>query len=172
MSREQLPTTDRKQVTLIFKCSQIVASDEFGPLGLVAFGRGGGLLFEQGLDSLEFAGCQLLVLLCESDQGVDPGRVIPAPSVNNGMNPLPADHLPQSPSPISDPPSPPGQGRVQCSGQQPNPCIYTPASGPPGTAVYSPGSGEVVGPDGVKYNVSNSSNPGDDEWKEMLAPAS
>ena len=106
------------------------------------------------------------------DQGVDPGRVIPAPSVNNGMNPLPADHLPQSPSPISDPLSPPGQGRVQCSGQQPNPCIYTPASGPPGTAVYSPGSGEVVGPDGVKYNVSNSSNPGDDEWKEMLAPAS
>src|SRR5689334_21103033 len=28
------------------------------------------------------------------DQGVDPGRVIPAPSVNNGLNPLPADQLP------------------------------------------------------------------------------
>jgi len=30
----------------------------------------------------------------------------------------------------------------------------------------------VVGPDGVKYHVSNSNNPGDDGWKEMLAPAS
>jgi phospholipid/cholesterol/gamma-HCH transport system substrate-binding protein len=109
------------------------------------------------------------------DQGVDPGRVIPAPSINNGMNPLPADQLPppQSTAPISDPLSPPGQGTVTCSGQQPNPCIYTPAPGPPGsTAVYNPARGEVVGPDGVKYNVSNSSNPGDDGWKEMLAPAS
>jgi phospholipid/cholesterol/gamma-HCH transport system substrate-binding protein len=110
------------------------------------------------------------------DQPVQPGRVIPAPSVNNGMNPLPADQLPPPPAPgsrpINDPLSPPGQGTVQCSGQQPNPCIYTPAPGPPGAAVYSPASGEVVGPDGVKYNVSNSSNPGDDGWKEMLAPAS
>ncbi|HET6734181.1 virulence factor Mce family protein [Mycobacterium sp.] len=113
------------------------------------------------------------------DQGVNPGRgVIPAPTVNNGVNPLPADELPQStsgssPAPISDPLSPPGQGTVQCSGQQPNPCTYTPAPGPPGsTAVYNPTSGEVVGPDGVTYNVSNSSNPGDDGWKEMLAPAS
>lgn len=107
------------------------------------------------------------------NQPVNPGRVIPAPSVNNGMNPIPANQLPppQSNSPISDPLSPPGQGRVECSGQQPNPCIYTPAQGPPGTAVYSPASGEVVGPDGVKYNVSNSSNPGDNGWKEMLAPA-
>ncbi|TRW87811.1 MCE family protein [Mycolicibacterium sp. 018/SC-01/001] len=108
------------------------------------------------------------------DQGVDPGRVIPAPSVNNGMNPLPADKLPPplSTSPVSDPISPPGSGTVSCSGQQPNPCIYTPAQGPPGsTAAYSPQSGEVVGPDGVRYNVKNSSNPGDDGWKEMLAPA-
>ncbi|MGY4646691.1 MCE family protein [Mycobacterium sp. URHB0021] len=109
------------------------------------------------------------------DQGVNPGRgVIPAPSINNGMNPLPAGQLPppQSYAPISDPLSPPGQGNVSCSGQQPNPCIYTPAQGPPGsTAAYSPSSGEVVGPDGVKYNVSNSNNPGDDGWKEMLAPA-
>jgi phospholipid/cholesterol/gamma-HCH transport system substrate-binding protein len=110
------------------------------------------------------------------DQGVNPGRgVIPAPSVNNGLNPLPADQLPppeRASAPISDPLSPPGQGSVQCSGQQPNPCTYTPAPGPPGsTAVYSPASGEVVGPDGVRYNVSNSSNPGDDGWKEMLAPA-
>jgi phospholipid/cholesterol/gamma-HCH transport system substrate-binding protein len=110
------------------------------------------------------------------DQGVNPGRgVIPAPTVNNGVNPAPADWLPppQSTAPISDPLSPPGQGTVSCSGQQPNPCIYTPAPGPPGsTAVYSPASGQVVGPDGVRYNVSNSSNPGDDGWKEMLAPAS
>jgi phospholipid/cholesterol/gamma-HCH transport system substrate-binding protein len=111
------------------------------------------------------------------DQGVNPGRsVIPAPSVNNGVNPAPADQLPppaRAPTPTSDPLSPPGQGSVQCSGQQPNPCRYTPAPGPPGsTAIYSPTSGEVVGPDGVRYNVSNSSNPGDDGWKEMLAPAS
>ncbi|KRE27374.1 mammalian cell entry protein [Mycobacterium sp. Soil538] len=108
------------------------------------------------------------------DQGVDPGRVIPAPSVNNGTNPLPADKLPPVPStaPVSDPISAPGSGTVSCSGQQPNPCIYTPAQGPPGsTAAYSPQSGEVVGPDGVRYNVTNSTNPGDDGWKEMLAPA-
>ncbi len=108
------------------------------------------------------------------DQGVDPGRVIPAPSINNGMNPLPADKLPkpESTAPVSDPLSPPGSGTVRCSGQQPNPCIYTPAQGPPGsTAAYNPQSGEVVGPDGVRYNVRNSNNPGDDGWKEMLAPA-
>jgi phospholipid/cholesterol/gamma-HCH transport system substrate-binding protein len=111
------------------------------------------------------------------DQGVNPGRgVVQAPSVNNGVNPAPADQLPppaRASAPISDPLSPPGQGSVQCSGQQPNPCTYTPAQGAPGsTAVYSPTSGQVVGPDGVRYNVSNSSNPGDDGWKEMLAPAS
>ena len=108
------------------------------------------------------------------DQGVNPGFVVPAPTVNNGVNPAPADQLPppQSTAPVSDPLSPPGQGTISCSGQQPNPCIYTPAPGPPGsTAVYSPSSGQVVGPDGVRYNVSNSSNPGDDGWKEMLAPA-
>jgi phospholipid/cholesterol/gamma-HCH transport system substrate-binding protein len=109
------------------------------------------------------------------DQGVNPGFVVPAPTVNNGVNPASADQLPppRSTAPVSDTLSPPGQGSVSCSGQQPNPCIYTPAPGPPGsTAVYSPSSGEVVGPDGVRYNVSNSSNPGDDGWKEMLAPAS
>ena len=108
------------------------------------------------------------------DQGVNPGFVVPAPTVNNGVNPAPADQLPppQSTAPVSDPLSPPGQGTISCSGQQPNPCIYTPAPGPPGsTAVYSPSSGQVVGPDGVRYNVRNSSNPGDDGWKEMLAPA-
>jgi phospholipid/cholesterol/gamma-HCH transport system substrate-binding protein len=77
--------------------------------------------------------------------------------------------LPGTPPPVSDPLSPPGQGTVQCSGQQPNPCTYTPAPG--ATAIYSPTSGEVLGPDGVKYSVSNSSNTGDDGWKEMLAPA-
>lgn len=102
------------------------------------------------------------------DQPVDPGRVIPAPSINSGLNPLPADQLPPPPPPISDPLSPPGSGTVQCSGQQPNPCIYTPTSS--AAAVYSPQSGEVVGPDGVTYTVS-SNNTGDDGWKEMLAPA-
>ena len=28
------------------------------------------------------------------DQPVNPGQVIPAPSINNGLNPLPADRLP------------------------------------------------------------------------------
>ena len=103
------------------------------------------------------------------DRPVKPGYVIPAPSVNTGLNPLPAEMLPPPPLPVSDPLTPPAQGSVQCSGQQPNPCTYTPA---PGTsATYNPASGEVVGPDGVKYSVSNSSNPGDDGWKEMLAPA-
>ncbi|CAN7156460.1 MCE family protein [Mycolicibacterium frederiksbergense] len=104
-------------------------------------------------------------------QPVNPGQVIPAPSINNGMNPLPASQLPppESTLPTSDPLTPPGQGTVTCSGQQPNPCIYTPAAGP--SAVYSPSSGEVVGPDGVKYSVTNSNNSGDSGWKEMLAPA-
>jgi phospholipid/cholesterol/gamma-HCH transport system substrate-binding protein len=103
------------------------------------------------------------------DQPVDPGRVIPAPSVNNGNNPAPADKVVGTPPPISDPLQRPGSGTVQCNGQQPNTCVYTP-SGPP-TAVYSPMRGEVVGPDGVKYAVENSSKTGDEGWKEMLAPA-
>jgi phospholipid/cholesterol/gamma-HCH transport system substrate-binding protein len=103
------------------------------------------------------------------DQPVDPGRVIPAPSVNNGLNPAPSDRVAGTPPPISDPLQRPGSGTVQCNGQQPNPCVYTP-SGPP-TAVYSPQSGEVVGPDGVTYAVENSNKTGDDGWKEMLAPA-
>ncbi|MGH3564256.1 MAG: hypothetical protein ACRDTN_21380, partial [Mycobacterium sp.] len=49
--------------------------------------------------------------------------------------------------------------------------IYTP-NGPPGTAIYSPQSGEAVGPDGARFSVENSSNTGDDGWKDMLAPAS
>jgi phospholipid/cholesterol/gamma-HCH transport system substrate-binding protein len=106
------------------------------------------------------------------DQPVKPGYVIPAPTINNGMNPLPADQLPppQSTAPISDPLTTPGQGSVSCSGQQPNPCIYTPAAG--STAIYNPSSGTVVGPDGVNYSVNNSSDPGENGWKEMLAPAS
>ncbi len=103
------------------------------------------------------------------DQPVEPGYVVPAPSINNGMNPLPADQLPRPISPVSDPLTGPGQGNVRCSGQQPNPCIYTPAAGP--SAIYTPSNGEVVGPDGVKYSVTNSSDPGDNGWKEMLAPA-
>ena len=103
------------------------------------------------------------------DQPVSPGIVIPAPSINTGLNPAPADKVPGTPPPKSDPLQRPGSGTVQCNGQQPNPCVYTP-SGPP-TAIYSPQSGELIGPDGVKYSVQNSSNTGDDGWKEMLAPA-
>jgi phospholipid/cholesterol/gamma-HCH transport system substrate-binding protein len=102
------------------------------------------------------------------DQPVNPGEVIQAPSVNNGLNPAPADRVAGTPPPISDPLQRPGSGTVQCNGQQPNPCVYTPA-GPP-AAVYSPMSGEVMGPDGAKYSVKTS-NTGDDGWKEMLAPA-
>ena len=103
------------------------------------------------------------------DQPVNPGQVIPAPSINTGLNPAPADKVPGTPPPKSDPLQRPGSGTVQCNGQQPNPCVYTPI-GPP-TAVYSPQSGELVGPDGVKYSVENSKKTGDDGWKEMLAPA-
>jgi phospholipid/cholesterol/gamma-HCH transport system substrate-binding protein len=102
------------------------------------------------------------------DQPVDPGRVIQAPSINNGTIPLPADQLPGTPPPVSDPVQRPGSGAVQCNGQQPNPCVYTPNG--PGAATYNPESGEVVGPDGVKFSVENSSNTGDDGWKAMLAP--
>jgi phospholipid/cholesterol/gamma-HCH transport system substrate-binding protein len=103
------------------------------------------------------------------DQPVDPGRVIPAPSVNNGMNPAPADRVAGTPPPVSDPLQRPGSGTVQCNGQQPNPCIFTPAPGPP--ALYNPQNGRVVGPDGVKYSLENSTNTGDDGWKQMLAPS-
>jgi len=106
------------------------------------------------------------------DQPVDPGHVIPAPSINTGLNPAPVDRLPpggQTPPPISDPLQRPGSGTVQCNGQQPNPCVYVPG-GPP-AAIYSPQRGEVVGPDGAKYAVDNSSKTGDDGWKDMLAPA-
>ena len=103
------------------------------------------------------------------DQSVRPGMVIPAPSVDNGLNPAPSDRVSGTPPPVSDTLSRPGTGTVQCNGQQPNPCVYTP-SGPP-MAVYSPQSGELVGPDGVKYSVENSTKTGDDGWKEMLAPA-
>jgi phospholipid/cholesterol/gamma-HCH transport system substrate-binding protein len=102
------------------------------------------------------------------DQPVKPGMVIPAPSVDNGINPAPSDRVAGTPPPVSDPVTRPGSGSVQCNGQQPNPCVYTP-SGPP-AAIYSPQSGELVGPDGVKYSVENSTRTGDDGWKEMLAP--
>src|SRR6201993_1824919 len=102
-------------------------------------------------------------------QSARPGMVIPGPSVNNGLNPAPSDRVAGTPPPTSDPLSRPGSGTVQCNGQQPNPCVYRP-SGPP-SAVYSPQSGLLVGPDGVKYSVENSTKTGDDGWKEMLAPA-
>jgi phospholipid/cholesterol/gamma-HCH transport system substrate-binding protein len=102
------------------------------------------------------------------DQPVDPGRVIPAPSVNNGLNPVPADRLPPPAAPVNDPLQRPGSGTVRCNGQQPNPCTYTPA-GP--AAIYLPSSGEVVGPDGAKYSLEDSRHTGDSGWKDMLAPA-
>ena len=105
------------------------------------------------------------------DQPVRPGMVIPAPSINNGLNPAPANQLPPggtSPPPTSDPLQRPGSGTVQCNGQQPNPCFYTPSAPP--VAIYSPQSGELVGPDGVKYSIEDSTRTGDDGWKEMLAP--
>jgi phospholipid/cholesterol/gamma-HCH transport system substrate-binding protein len=103
------------------------------------------------------------------DQPVKPGQVIPAPTVNNGQNPLPADRLPGTPPPVSDPLQRPGSGTVQCNGQQPNPCLYTPSAAP--TSIYDVQSGLVVGPDGSVYSVKNSTHVGDDGWKEMLAPA-
>ena len=103
------------------------------------------------------------------DQPVTPGLVSPAPSVNNGRNPLPADKVPGTPPPVSDPLQRPKSGSVECNGQQPNPCVYTPAE--PAMSIYSPRSGELTGPDGLTYTVENSSNTGDDGWKQMLAPA-
>jgi phospholipid/cholesterol/gamma-HCH transport system substrate-binding protein len=103
------------------------------------------------------------------DQPVKPGLVIPAPSVDNGLNPVPADRLPGTPPPVSDPLQRPGSGTVQCNGQQPNPCVYTPTG--VATSIYDVQSGIVVGPDGVKYAVANSSNIGEDGWKDMLTPA-
>jgi phospholipid/cholesterol/gamma-HCH transport system substrate-binding protein len=102
------------------------------------------------------------------DQSVRPGMVIPAPSVDNGVTPAPSDQVSGTPPPVSDTLTRPGMGTVQCNGQQPNPCVYTPI-GPP-SAVYSPQSGELVGPDGVRYSVENSTKTGDEGWKEMLAP--
>jgi phospholipid/cholesterol/gamma-HCH transport system substrate-binding protein len=102
------------------------------------------------------------------DQPVKPGQVIPAPSVNNGSNPLPADRVPGTPPPVSDLLQRPGSGTVQCNGQQPNPCIYIPSAAPP--SIYDVQSGLVVGPDGVVYSVENSRNTGDNGWKQMLAP--
>ncbi|MGV0791168.1 MCE family protein [Mycolicibacterium sp. XJ1819] len=100
---------------------------------------------------------------------VEPGLVRPAPTINTGENPLPADRLPPTPAAVSDPLTAPGQGSVQCDGQQPNPCVYLPAPMPSG--VYSPSSGQVVGPDGVTYRVDNSAPDVANGWKEMLAPA-
>ncbi len=116
-------------------------------------------------DPNQIRNCPALGARC--DQPVEPGHVIPAPTVNTGLNPLPADQLPGTPPPINDPLSRPGFGTVQCDGQQPNPCTYTPA-GPP-SALLSTQSGEITGPDGIRYSVQTTPT-GDDGWKSMLAP--
>ena len=102
------------------------------------------------------------------DQPVNPGLVIPAPSLDTGLNPAPADRVPATPPPVSDPLSRPGSGTVMCNGQQPNPCVYAPA-GPP-SANLDTQSGEITGPDGVRYSVRGSSDTGDDGWQRMLGP--
>ncbi|WP_136246439.1 MCE family protein [Mycobacterium intracellulare] len=103
------------------------------------------------------------------DQPVKPGLVIPAPTLDTGLNPAPADQVPGTPPPVSDTLSRPGSGTVQCNGQQPNPCVYTPA-GPP-TAPFNTQSGEITRADGVRYSIQASSDTGDDGWKRMLAPS-
>ncbi|MCA2255987.1 MCE family protein [Mycobacterium intracellulare] len=103
------------------------------------------------------------------DQPVKPGMVIPAPTIDTGLNPLPADQLPAPPSPISDPLTRPGSGSVGCNGQQPNPCSYAPTPGP--TAIYTPQSGELIAPDGTRFTVNESTEIGGEGWKQMLAPA-
>lgn len=103
------------------------------------------------------------------DQPVKPGLTEPAPSVDNGLNPLPADKLSPQPAPTNDPLTPPGRGSVICNGQQPNPCHYTPA--PPPTAIYTPSNGEIVDADGTAYQLTSSAALGDDGWKQMLSPA-
>lgn len=45
------------------------------------------------------------------DQPVVPGQVIPAPSINNGLNPMPADRLPGTPP----------RSAIRCSGRGPAP---------------------------------------------------
>ncbi len=102
------------------------------------------------------------------DQPVKPGLVIPAPTLDTGLNPAPADQVPGTPPPMNDPLSRPGSGSVHCDGQQPNPCAYTPA--PPFGANLGTQSAEITGPDGVRYFVQNATT-GDDGWKQMLAPA-
>lgn len=117
-------------------------------------------------DPEQIVSCPAAAARC--DNPPKPGMVIPAPSINNGNNPLPAHALPAPPPPLSDPLTPPGQGTVQCTGQQPAGCTYTPAN----TAAYRPDVGEVVGPDGTRYTVEDSAGLGADGWQRMLAPAS
>lgn len=102
------------------------------------------------------------------DLPVKPGLVIPAPTLDTGLNPAPADRLPGTPPPVSDQLSRPGSGSVQCNGQQPNPCIYAP-SGPPG-APSGIRSSEITTADGMRYFVQNSREIGDDGWQTMLSP--
>jgi phospholipid/cholesterol/gamma-HCH transport system substrate-binding protein len=103
------------------------------------------------------------------DQAVKPGFVIPAPTIDTGLNPAPANMVPGTPPPVSDPLSRPGSGSVQCNGQQPNPCTYNPAPAP--NLSFSAPPAEVDGPNGLKFSVQSSDATGDEGWKRMLAPA-
>ena len=67
------------------------------------------------------------------NQAVKPGFVIPAPSVNNGLNPAPADRLPpggQTPPPVSDPLQRPGRGACNATGNSQT-LAFTPPAGLP-----------------------------------------
>ncbi|MEH3140665.1 MAG: MlaD family protein [Mycobacterium kyogaense] len=102
------------------------------------------------------------------DQPVRPGIVVPAPSVNNGRNPAPADALSPSPGGTRDPVTAPRSGTTTCTGQQPNSCTYVPADIP--SAMYDVARGQVTASDGTVFSVSSPPITGD-EWKGMLAPA-
>ncbi len=94
---------------------------------------------------------------------VKPGQVIPAPSVNNGINPLPADQLPKAP-PVNDRYSDLGQAPSSAMGNN-----LTRASTPRAHFYnhYDDAERQVVAPDGVVYSVEASTLFGADGWKVM-----
>lgn len=69
------------------------------------------------------------------DQPVKPGMVIPAPSVNNGLNPAPSDRVAGTPPPVSDPLSRPGSGTCSATASSPTRVSTSPAGRPPRSTV-------------------------------------